>query len=223
MNRKILLGIAALMLAALACSTLSMGTNRVVGSGHVVSESRTVGNFTAVDVQGSADVTVALGSAESVVVQADDNIVPMVETAVQNGTLVIGMKPATNITSFSPVRVTVTLKRMNLDGLSLSGSGNLKVAGMSGADLSVRLSGSGEITVDGSIDQVTISLPGSGNIHCEGLKAKSAKVTLLGSGNISVYASESLDASIVGSGTIRYAGNPSQVTKNVSGSGVITP
>ncbi len=223
MNRKILLGIATLMLAALACSTLSMGTNRVVGSGHLVSESRTVANFTAVDVQGSADVTVALGNSASVIVQADDNIVPMVETSVQNGTLVIGMKPATNITSFSPIRVTVTVKSMNLDALGLSGSGSLKVSGMSGPDLSVQLSGSGGITVDGSVDHVSIKLPGSGNVHCEGLKAKSANVTLLGSGNIYVYASESLDASIVGSGTIRYTGNPAQVTKNVSGSGVISP
>ena len=94
---------------------------------------------------------------------------------------------------------------------------------MAGPDLVVDLSGSGNIAVDGVADRVTISLPGSGNIECKGLKAKSAKVTLMGSGTVTVYASETLDASVAGSGAIRYDGSPAQVTKSITGSGTITP
>ena len=85
------------------------------------------------------------------------------------------------------------------------------------------LPGSGNITVTGAADSVNISLPGSGNIYCDGLKAKSATVTLNGSGNIKVFASQSLDASIRGSGEVRYDGNQAKVNKSVIGSGSIMP
>ncbi|MGZ4301184.1 MAG: GIN domain-containing protein [Gaiellaceae bacterium] len=43
-----------------------------------------------------------------------------------------------------------------------------------------------------------------------------------GSGVMFVTATKSLDASVPGSGTIMYAGNPQDVTKSVTGSGAIT-
>jgi hypothetical protein len=39
---------------------------------------------------------------------------------------------------------------------------------------------------------------------------------------IFVTAAKSLDASVTGSGTIVYAGNPQDVTKSVTGTGAIT-
>lgn len=110
----------------------------------------------------------------------------------------------------------------SMEGITLSGSGNINASGLAGKDFNADLTGSVTITISGTVDHVTIGLPGSGNIFCSGLKATSAKVTLSGSGNITVFASESLDASIAGSGSIRYAGNPTQLITNVSGSGTIT-
>ncbi len=221
MDRKILCSIAVLILAALACSTLSVGANSVTGSGKIVSESRNVSGFTAVELAGSADVAVTVGKAESVTVEADDNIVPLIETRVSNGKLVISQKPGTNLLTTSGVHVTVTMK--SLDALTLSGSGKMDVSGMSGPQLAVDLPGSGNLTVTGTADRVIITLMGSGNVVCSGLKAHSADVNLQGSGNVMVYADQSLNAKLSGSGNIRYEGNPPQVTKSVTGSGDITP
>ena len=221
MTRKILFGFAALILASLACSTLTRSTNRVVGSGHVVSEPRTVGSFTSVALAGSADVNILLGDKESVNVEADDNILPLIETTVKDDTLVIGTKPLTNIAPSSHVVVTVVVK--SLKGTTLSGSGNMNIGAMSGTDLLINLPGSGDITAEGAVDHLTVNLLGSGHVDCHQLKARSANVTLTGSGDINVNATESLNASIVGSGNIRYEGNPAQVKKSITGSGTITP
>ena len=221
MNIRIRLSMAVLILAALACSSLSAGTNQVIGSGHVISETRDVANFTSVELASSADVNILLGNAESVNVEADDNIAPLIQTKATNGKLIISTQPNVNFTSTN--RVVVTLAMKSLERVTLSGSGNLHVAEMTGPDLVVQLPGSGDITVEGTTDHVTISLAGSGNIQCNGLKAKSAQVTLTGSGTIMVYASESLDARLAGSGTIRYEGSPAQVTKSITGSGTIVP
>ncbi len=221
MNRKILFSMAILMLAVLACSAVSGGTNGVRGSGNVVSETRNVAGFTAVELKGSADVSVVVGATDFVTVKADDNVIPLILTTVRNGTLVIDMKPFTSMTTSNGIQVNVVMK--SLRGITLSGSGKIDVSGMSGPDLSVELPGSGDITVAGAVEHVTISLPGSGNIFCNELKASSADVTLSGSGTIRVYADQSLNAQLPGSGTIRYEGNPAQLTKSITGSGTITP
>ena len=187
----------------------------------IAGEQRSVASFTSVELAGSADVNILLGDTQSVNVQADDNILPLIETNVVNGRLVIRTRPGTSITSTNGVVVTVVVK--SLQGVTLSGSGNMHVGAMSGPDLTVELTGSGDITVEGSVEHAAISMHGSGNILCNGLKAHSADVSLLGSGNITAYADQSLNATLSGSGTIRYDGNPAKVTKNITGSGTITP
>ncbi len=227
MNRKILVSIAALMLVTLACQTLSaplnsVQPNRVIGSGHEASEPRQVGSeFTSVELAGSADVNILLSNVQSVNVASDDNIVPLIETKVVNGRLIVSTKPNTSFTATNGVTVTVAIK--SLKQVIVSGSGNLQVARMSGPELAIDLAGSGHVTAEGTVDHLSISLPGSGNILCNQLKAHTADVTLQGSGTITLFADQSLNATLLGSGTIRYEGNPAQVTKNVTGSGDITP
>ncbi len=203
------------------CVFGSLVPSAVTGSGTVISESRNVNGFTSVNLQGSANVNITIGQSEAVVVKADDNIVPLIETYVQAGTLVIRTKNNTNVITRNPVDVTITMK--SLVGVGLSGSGNIGVTGMNGDTLKVSLPGSGNITVSGTTTSLDVSLPGSGTINCGNLQAKSVTAKINGSGNIQVYASQSLDASILGSGTIRYAGNPSQVNKSITGSGNINP
>jgi putative autotransporter adhesin-like protein len=221
MNRNILYGLLMLLLATVACSGAALNPDRIIGSGNVITENRDVSGFNSIDLQGSGNVNVTFGPAESVTVEADDNIVPLIETTVSNGKLIIRNKPNVNINVSNPIRINVTMK--SISGIMMSGSGNINVSDLVGKDLMVALFGSGDITVNGEANTVNIQLPGSGNILCKELKADSVTVTLNGSGNITVYASESLDASIHGSGTINYAGNPAQINKSILGSGSITP
>lgn len=225
MNRRIALCVAVLILASMACQALSMTsvpTNLVVGSGHITSEPRQVdGEFTSVELLGSADVNILLTNVQSVNIETDDNIAPLIETKVVNGKLIINSRPDTDYTPTHGVIVTVAIK--SLERVTLSGSGSLQVAHMSGPDLVIELPGSGEITAEGTVDHLSISLLGSGTILCDRLKAHTADVTLAGSGTITLFADQSLNAKILGSGNIRYEGNPPQVKKNVAGSGSITP
>lgn len=221
MNKRMIFALAALMIATLACSTISINVNSVTGSGNVISETRDVSGFDSVALEGSGKVTISVGEGESVTVEADDNIVPLIQTRVENDTLVISTKNNTNITTRNTVRVNISMK--SLKAIYLKGSGEINASGVAGGNVEIQLPGSGNITVNGTADSLKISLPGSGNVTCDGLKAKSATISLNGSGNITAYASESLDATLNGSGTIRYSGSPTQVNKSINGSGTINP
>ena len=206
----------------LACNTVTIGGNNVVdGSGVVVSETRSVSGFDSIELPGSADVDIKIGDGESVVVETDDNILPLIQTEVRGHTLVIRNKPLTNIRTQNGVQVTVTMK--SLESLRIPGSGNVTITGLDGGSVALDISGSGNVIAQGTADSVDINLSGSGNILVGDLQARTVEVRIGGSGNVEVYASEALNASIPGSGSITYRGIPASVDKSISGSGSIDP
>ena len=124
--------------------------------------------------------------------------------------------------------------------LSIPGSGEMKVRS-SCEDLKIHLGGSGNLSLEGDADTASVLISGSGNVWLSG-KGKSMKAKIGGSGNINaesflvsecdalingsgncfINVTDSLKASIAGSGTIRYLGNP-RTESSISGSGVIKP
>ncbi len=218
MKKLFLLPLLFITIVSLACTANSPQTVR--GSGNVTSETRPVTGFTGVELASSGQVIVSLGDSESVVVEADDNLLPYIQTTIRNGVLVIGAKPLTSISMTSPVHVTIIMKSLNK--ASVTGSGDMTIDGAAAQDMTFSLPGSGTITAAGTADSVTITLKGSGDIRCGDLQAKSANVKINGSGNVTVFASENLTASIFGSGNIQYLSGPTNINKSVTGSGNIT-
>jgi len=180
-----------------------------------------VSGFTSIEIAGAADATVSFGDTESVVVETDDNILPLITTEVSGGKLVINTRSNTNFSTELGIKVTVTMKE--LEAAEVSGSGNMTLIGVPGGAVKVEISGSGNITAAGVADSVEVNLDGSGNILCGELQAKTAVIRLDGSGNVAVYASQSLDAAIGGSGNVQYGGDPTQLQTSVTGSGSIDP
>jgi len=192
---------------------------KVKGSGNIISETRNATGFTSISLEGSADVKVVFGDAESVVVMAEDNIVPLIETNIQDHQLIIKTVPNMTFLATKPVLVNVTM--ISLDGVSISGMGNIDVVEVAGDSFRADLIGSGNIVLSGAANTVNLSLTGTGNIYGDQLKTKIATMVLGGMGNITVFASNKVDATISGSGDIRYSGSPINVIKNISGTGRI--
>ena len=59
----------------------------VAGSGAVTTDTRTVSAFERVDVGGEYDVVIRVGTTRSVVIEGDDNLLPLIRTEVREGTL----------------------------------------------------------------------------------------------------------------------------------------
>jgi hypothetical protein len=188
------------------------------GSGIAAAQTRTVGQFSGLDLAGSSPVTVVVGAPQSVVVHADSNLLGDVTTRVVSGTLVIGTTGS--FSAHSPMRVDVSVPA--LTAVHLSGSGLLSVTGIKAPALTVTLSGSGDLTAAGTTTRLDVTLDGSGQAQLSQLTASNVHAVLSGSGVIQVTATTSLDAAVPGSGAIFYAGNPPQVTTSVTGSGVVT-
>jgi Putative auto-transporter adhesin, head GIN domain len=197
----------------------SCNTNAVHGSGTAKSETRAVAPFSKIDLNGSPDVDVTVGPANSVEVTADDNLLPMIETTVSGETLKIGSKGSYSTSLGVKIKITAP----SLDALAISGSGDVHVKGLKAGEMEAKITGSGNVTLNGGVDRLRVRILGSGDVRAADLAAKDVQVSVTGSGNASVRASEQLDASVAGSGNVRFAGNPPRVQKHVTGSGDIDP
>jgi hypothetical protein len=210
------------------------------GSGNVISQTREVSDFDAVSVSYPADVLIKQGNAESLKVEAEDNLLPNLKTQVKNGTLEIFYKRENgkHVNPTKTVKITVVVKDLkNVDftsageltvdslktntlDISLSGAGNLKLNQILVKALGVDLSGAGSMTASGTADDLNMSISGFGDFKGADLHAKDASVNISGAGSATTWVDDNLDAEISGAGSISYYGSAS-VTKQISGVGGI--
>ncbi len=215
------------------------GQNRVKGNGHVIKEERQVAPFHRIKVEGSMNVYLTQGAAKAAVIEAEDNIAPLVELADEDGRLIVRIRRGVSISTHKELNVYLTTPEVDdaslagsgdlkLDGrftsrsdvkFSLSGSGNLK-GEINAPAVKASIAGSGDMKLKGETKDVNLSIAGSGNFEGDELLSENVNVNIAGSGDADVYASVKLEAKIAGSGNVNYKGTP-QISSSVAGSGNI--
>ena len=212
----------AAVLAAIGVALLIRGggssSSGVQGSGVAATQTRAVAKFSSLDLAGSNNVTVTVGGPQSVVVRADSNLLSHVTTRVAAGTLVIGNTGS--FTTRSPMSVDVSVP--SLTALNLGGDGKISVTGISAPQLTVIVSGSGQLSMAGTATRLDVTLSGDGQAQLSQLIARDVRAVLTGTGLIQVTAITSLDAAVPGTGAIIYSGNPLRVTTSITGTGTVT-
>lgn len=215
------------------------GWEKVQGNGQLKKENRSAGTFTKVASSGSWDVMIAYGAEHGIQVEADENLIPYIETKVEDGKLNIRSKKNSNIHSKNKIVVYVilpTLTGVYLSGsgdiigkgnfsndgklsLAVSGSGNIKLDINNVKSMDCNVAGSGKIQVSGKSESLGTNISGSGSVDAFGLYTNEVSASISGSGNAKVFANKTIDARISGSGNIHYKGAPENIQKKTSGSG----
>ena len=190
---------------------------KIKGSGNIISESRELNNFTSIILLGSIDINIKTSESNNCVVVADDNLIPFIKTEVVNNNLQISINK--NYSSIEGIEVNVNAPEY--DEVSISGSGDINIIDFKNDNLSLNISGSGDITANGEVQTLIAKISGSGNLMSKEIKSKFATITINGSGDAEVFASDSISAKINGSGNIKYFGNPENVDSIINGSGDI--
>jgi hypothetical protein len=217
-----------------ACSV-----NVTHGSGHIITEDRSVSGFHAVELTALGDLTITQGDKESLSVQADDNLMKLIHTDVVNGVLKIsfdGSVWSSYYVSGESIKFHLTV--INLDDLRFSGAGKITVENLKTTDLSATLNGAGTLSLDNlSVDQLTVQLAGAGSLNADGkttsqtinlsgvgsyqaadLQSTNATISLSGLGSATLWVVDNLDVQISGAGSVSYFGEPT-IVKNITGLG----
>ena len=176
------------------------GFAQVWGNGVVEEQSRTISPFHSIVSSGPVDVEAKQGSAFSLVVYADGNLIPYIKTEVKNNVLYVSATK--NIWKARKMKVMVTMK--DLQKVTLAGSGDFSCktpfkssdvqfvvmgsgdveAALDARNAGVKISGSGDVKLNGVRGSLTAEVIGSGDLEASGLQLENCSLKLAGSGDM---------------------------------------
>jgi hypothetical protein len=209
----------------------------VKGNGVMKTQARNVTGFTSVGLGIPARVEVRQGDTESVTVEADENLLPLIATDVKRGSLEI--KPVNRRQHLESKAIRIVVQARKIEGLEVGGSGTitadaLRAAGKLSLDIGgaglievkqlsaervdVAIGGSGDVRLAGTARRLEITIGGSGDITAQSLLTDEVEVDIAGSGDAQVAARKKLDVTIAGAGSVSYAGDP-EVKQTIIGAG----
>jgi hypothetical protein len=198
-------------------SAFSDDAGTVQGNGVSARDQRAVPALQGLEVSGSMTVDVRVGPAPSLLVEADSNLLPLIHTEPRGDSLHVYAERSIN--SRNPVHIIYTVPR--LTRLESNGSGRVAVAGLDGAPLTVRKSGSGTAEIAGRVASLDATASGSGSVDARGLESASADLRLSGSGHMVVgqVRGDYARVEVSGSGDLQASGAVRSLTVRVNGSG----
>lgn len=238
LRSRSLTSLAALALAGAVFAAPPRG-ERVVGSRRVKTEVRSVRGFDGVELFGVGDVTLVQGDRETLTIEAEDNILPLIVSRVERGTLRLGIERP-NVETHRPIKFRLSvrgLKRLIASGagqietrpvstptldVDVSGAGSVKMERLNTESLRVQLSGAGGMRVAGIAQRQQVDISGAGNYQAGRLLTRDTELSLSGAGEARVHASHRFKATVSGAGSVRYSGSPAKTEIKNSGAGSVS-
>lgn len=209
---------------------------QVHGDGNVETEERMVSeNFSEVKGSAGLDVYLTKGSENKIIVEADENLLEIIETNIDNGRLSITTKQ--NIGRSKSKKVHVTYKKLDeiyassgadVIGNSVIKSERIILDASSGSDIEVEVfakevivdtSSGADIHVTGKATLLMASSSSGSEINARELTVINCNADASSGGNIIINVKEKLSAEATSGGNIRYYGNPTAVSNDASRSG----
>jgi len=211
---------------------------RVLGSGEIISETRPISGFTAVELNGIGTLIIEQGSKESLEVTAEDNIIKYLKSDVYGRNLRLSVD---NLVSIDPTEEIVyhltvkNLERIELSGLGnieiealktpnldleISGAGSANIRDLQADSLNLDISGLGNVEIGGSVEDQRIELSGAGNYDAKDLESNKASIEISGTGKAVLWVENELDIVLSGMGNLQYYGSPNLSTE-ISGIGTV--
>lgn len=188
-----------------------------VGSGNLITETRDVSDFDEIVLLGSGDVIVTVTGTESLEIEAEDNIMPLLTSDVVDGRLELGQTES--ITTSRGITYTITAAQ--LVGVTIKGSGDINGTDIDAISFEAAIEGSGNIDIAGTSDDLTVRIEGSGEVDGRDLTSATGTVTIDGSGSAVVNVTDDLTVTINGSGDVEYMGDP-VLNQTINGSGSVS-
>lgn len=226
-----------LLFLSFTLATSAQTLQTITGNGSIKKEKREAsGSFDEIGVSGKYKVVLKQGSTSSIEVEADENLLPYIETRIEGSELHVNSKKGYGVKSSNPIIVYITLPKLSSiassGSSSFAGEGTIKgdklEIGLSGkADLDLALSynslelaisGSGNAKLSGSAAKVEVNISGSADLAASDLKSQNMEINISGNGNAQVNVDKKLEIAISGNGKVKYKGTAT-VDQAVAGNG----
>lgn len=218
------------ILSALAGSCYFDNMETISGNGKVVKQTRDVPGFSGLKVATGIDAVITQGEHESLIVEADENLMDYIKTEVVDGKLKIYSDK--NIRSAKVKKVILEYKKLNTIDVSsagdvegnntlvtdnldieMSSAGGLTLA-IEADRLEISISSGGDAKLSGKVNTFKADLSSAGDLNAYELEAKTGDISVSSAGSASVFITDEASFQCSSAGSINYRGEPR--LKNVS-------
>ena len=229
-----------IVVLALGCTSCVIGgwDNGISGNGKVVEDVRDISGFTGVIVSSGIDVLLSEGDHFEVRVEADENLIEVIETKLNGSMLEVGTDRV-NIRNAKSKKVHVTLPKLaklkissagdchgqtafhcdDLD-LGISSAGDLTLE-VEARRIDLGISSSGDAKLAGKADVFNVSMSSAGDLYAYDLQAGEVKVDVSSAGDARVFATDEISMSASSAGNIYYKGDARVIRSSTSSAGDI--
>jgi hypothetical protein len=224
-------------------ATVSFGCYNIPAdrsTGNFIKEDRQVSNFTKLEIGGAFKVILSQGDQEKLVIDADAEEMKDIVTEVVGSKLKIYTKADWGMRLHE---MTIYLTFKNLEYIDFSGAVEvtgetpltfsdleMDVSGAAEIDLEMNaekyeaeFSGASEIDFRGTCKTGYIEISGASEFDAEGLEFQDLNIELSGASDAKIFATKKLTIDASGASSIRYKGNPPDVSVDESGASSIKP
>ena len=227
-----------LLLGLLATSCnfdINMGPGKK-GNGVIANDTRSITeNFNRVSVSEGLDVYITQADDFEITIEADENIIDLIQTDIKNGRLKIhareniGRATKKIFVSMPVIAGLSSSSGADLETKTIINADEIDLDASSGADLVVSLKASyidassssgADIKISGETEDLNADASSGANINAKNLKTKTCEADASSGAGIRVDVSEKLVADASSGGDITYTGS-AEVTKNKSVSGSV--
>lgn len=173
-------------------------------------------DFDEVSLSGPIDLTVVQGDEQSLVVQAESQLMEVLEYDVRGSELMVGFKDKVKcLKSTKGVRVIATvpdLQWISIDGDSeIDNEGSLQLA-----DLTIECHGEGEVELVGTVDRQFFVVDGKMEVENFGMISRETRIEVNGKAEFEVNCTDELYIDVNGKADVAYKGNP-RIYQDVNG------
>lgn len=190
--------------------------DEVAGSGKLQKEKRNVGSFSSISTEGAFALEIVCQKPQSVEIEGDDNILPLISTEVSNNVLHVRSLRGYSVSEPITLRISVP----DLEGIYSSGAGKIEVFGLKSEKFEIDANGAPTIRASGETKSLKIDANGAGKIDTHRLRAVRVEVDSKGVSRVEVYATEQLEVTVSGPSHVIYQGD-AVVNKTVNGPGSV--
>lgn len=207
------------------------------GSGKQVSENRSIGDFTKVELGGNFKLMIRQDSVTSMTVKADDNIIKDIKTRVSGDVLEIELDG--NFCDIGDIIIELSSKQW--EGIDASGSTQiisenqintedfeLNLSGSSKVELNLvagilktNSSGNSIINLKGQARRHDANLSGSTELNAFDFTVSDYRIESSGSSNCAINVLSNLEVKTSGASKILYKGTPKNISNDKSGTSVL--
>jgi len=184
-----------IVIALLAASTLACwgrfvlpgrSSRRTIwGAGPVLEEDRSIRGVRGVDLATVGTLTLELGERETLRVEAEESLLPYLETEVREGTLVIRTRQGKTLRATQPIRYHLTLT--GIDRIAVSSAGDIEAAEVTGERMRLTVSSAGDLRIgDLRCTELDVTLSSAGDLVISELHADEIAVRSSSAGDIEI-------------------------------------